>query len=177
MKRNYPLGYLESILEGAYRPGHFQGVCQVVQRLLEIVVPDKLFMGQKDYQQCMVLKKMMMDEGIKTSMIILPTHRELSGLAMSSRNMRLSNKGLSKATTISKVLRALKEGIKPGELMSICIKAKEELLSAGFEKVDYVSIANADTLELVEYWDGKTRLVALIAATIEGVRLIDNLLL
>ena len=177
LKKNYQLGYLETILEGAYRPGHFQGVCQVVQRLLEIVVPDKLFMGQKDYQQCMVLKKMMADVGIRTTMVILPIHREASGLAMSSRNVRLSKEGLLKATVISKILLDIKEKIKPGELTTICTKAKEKLLSAGFEKVDYVSIANAATLELIEYWDGKTPLVALVAATIDGVRLIDNLLL
>ncbi len=90
--RHYDLGHLETILEGQYRPGHFQGVCMIVHRLLEIVKPHNVYIGQKDYQQCMVIKKLIeligMDEQITLN--ISPTLREKDGLAMSSRNMRLN---------------------------------------------------------------------------------------
>ena len=94
---HYDLGYLEEILEGFYRPGHFQGVCRVVHRLLTIVHPDMLFLGQKDYQQYMVIRQMMNDCTISTPIHICPTLREPDGLAMSSRNMRLSPAGRQKA--------------------------------------------------------------------------------
>ncbi|MFZ1534928.1 MAG: pantoate--beta-alanine ligase, partial [Chitinophagaceae bacterium] len=88
----YELGYIETILEGKFRPGHFQGVCMVVHRLLDIVQPDNLYLGQKDYQQCMVISKLVelinQQDTIKVN--ICPTLREKDGLAMSSRNMRLN---------------------------------------------------------------------------------------
>ena len=86
----YDLGFLETILEGFYRPGHFQGVCRIVHKLLNIVQPHHLFMGQKDYQQCMVIKRLITDYSINTQLNIVATERENSGLAMSSRNLRLS---------------------------------------------------------------------------------------
>lgn len=90
-KYEYELGYLETVLEGKYRPGHFQGVCQVVDRLLQIIPANYLYLGQKDYQQCMVIKKLIELKRYNTSLIICPTLREKDGLAMSSRNMRLSS--------------------------------------------------------------------------------------
>ena len=88
--KHFELGYLEKVLEGEFRPGHFQGVCLVVERLLNIVEPDFLFLGQKDYQQCLVIKKLisLMQKNIKV--IICPILREKNGLAMSSRNLRLN---------------------------------------------------------------------------------------
>ena len=93
----YDIGYLETVLEGKYRPGHFQGVCMVVDRLLDIVQPDQLFLGQKDYQQCMVIKRLLILKGQtdKIGLSICPTLREADGLAMSSRNLRLSEKSLN----------------------------------------------------------------------------------
>ena len=108
---HYELGYLETILEGKFRPGHFQGVCQVVERLLKMVQPHFLFLGQKDYQQCMVIKKMMVDLNIKTTLHIVPTQREANGLAMSSRNQRLNENARIKATAIFKALSFVKEKI------------------------------------------------------------------
>src|SRR5690606_7116360 len=84
--RVYELGYLESVLEGKYRPGHFQGVCQVVHRLIDIVRPDQLYIGQKDYQQCLVIKKLLTLIHSQAAVIVCPTLREPNGLAMSSRN-------------------------------------------------------------------------------------------
>ena len=172
----YDIGYLETVLEGKYRPGHFQGVCQVVHRLLSIIPSDQLYLGQKDYQQCMVITKMIGLTHLKTNLIICRTLREPDGLAMSSRNVRLSGINRKKAIKIFETLSYLKSYIKPGNLKEIKESAMQNLTSAGF-KVDYIEIANANTLELLNNWDGKTPMVALIAAFLDNVRLIDNMLL
>jgi pantoate--beta-alanine ligase len=176
LKEQYDLGYIETILEGKFRPGHFQGVCQVVNRLLDIVAPDNLYLGQKDYQQCMVIKKMIELKGLKTKIIICPTLRETDGLAMSSRNMRLNAKERQEAVTISQVLAFIKNEIRPGYLQDLKLRSIDILEAQGY-KVDYVEIADADTLAIRENWDGKTKLVALVAAFLNEVRLIDNMLL
>ncbi|MBS1935214.1 MAG: pantoate--beta-alanine ligase [Bacteroidetes bacterium] len=173
---HYNLGYLENILEGQYRPGHFQGVCQVMRRLLEIVEPDHLFMGQKDYQQCMVVKKLL---EIMESKIIFhrsPTLREDDGLAMSSRNVRLNEEERKNAIAIFKALTFIQKNIHTGSLMNNITEAKNILLKSDF-KIDYVEIANAETLQILQQWDGKQNLVALVAAFQGQVRLIDNMLL
>ena len=175
---HYDLGSLETILEGHYRPGHFQGVCMVVHRLLDILRPDNLYIGQKDYQQCMVIKKLVGLIGM-TEMIdvnISPTLREPDGLAMSSRNMRLSDDERKNAVTVYKALHFIKDHLEKGELSELKKKAQSLLDDNGF-KVDYVDIADANTLELVNHWDGQQKLVALAAAFLNQVRLIDNILL
>ncbi len=173
---HYPLGYLETVLEGKYRPGHFQGVCQVVQRLLNIVQPHNLYLGQKDYQQCMVIKKLVELTGLKTVVVIGPTLRENDGLAMSSRNMRLDETERKQAVKISETLRFIKNEIKPGYTGDLTGRAAQYLSTEGF-KVDYAAIATAEKLELLEYWDGKEPIVALLAAYLNEIRLIDNILL
>ena len=172
--RKYDLGFLESVLEGKYRPGHFQGVCQVVDRLLNIVQPNLLFLGQKDYQQCMVIRKMI--EGIKskTQIIVCPTLREASGLAMSSRNLRLNENEKEKASKIYETLSFIKQEIRPGYLEDLKERARQYLTIEGF-KVDYVEIADSTTLEPQTIWDGNIHLVALAAAFLNEVRLIDNI--
>lgn len=176
--QHYELGFLETVLEGKFRPGHFQGVCQVVHRLLEIVLPGNLYLGQKDYQQCMVIKKLIeligLDDKIKTN--ICPTLREEDGLAMSSRNTRLTPDDRKKATTIFDALRYIKENVKPGNTDLIVNTGKEMLLKNGF-RIDYVAIGNADTLELIDNWDGKQKIVVLAAAFMNDVRLIDNMVI
>ena len=174
--RQYDLGRLDSILEAEFRPGHFQGVCQVVQRLLDIVAPGKLYLGQKDFQQCMVLKKMISLLDIDTSIIICPTQRETDGLAMSSRNSRLTPTEKDNASYLNRALQSIKENLREGDLGQLQRNAQEILTKQGF-KVEYVAIANALTLEIIQNWDGKTELVALVAAYSNEVRLIDNLLL
>jgi pantoate--beta-alanine ligase len=178
--QQYNLGYLETILEGSYRPGHFQGVCQVVHRLLDIVQPHKLFLGQKDYQQCMVLKKLVQIISSPTEIIISETVREESGLAMSSRNMRLSDDQKDNATAIYKVLTSFKTQLNNNTVGELTSAAETILLNSGFNKVDYVAIADADTLEVLladEIPSTEKPLVALVAAFMGEVRLIDNTLL
>ncbi|HET9434765.1 MAG TPA: pantoate--beta-alanine ligase [Chitinophagaceae bacterium] len=173
---HYELGFLETVLEGKFRPGHFQGVCQIMHRLLEIVLPDNLYLGQKDYQQYLVIKKLIELIGLhnKVEITLCPTLREEDGLAMSSRNSRLLPAERIKATTIFTSLRYIKENLNPGNTKKIKDAAKEMLLHNGF-RTDYIEIADANTLELVEDWNGKQKIVVLAAAFINNVRLIDNL--
>jgi len=169
---------IENLLEGKFRPGHFQGVCQVVNRLLDIVQPDKFFIGQKDYQQCMVVKKMIELVGMENlKLVIVETVRESSGLAFSSRNTRLSEQERNKAIILSEVLQNIKGNISFQSLPFLQEQAVQQLYDNGFEKIDYVEIANAHTLQPVLEWDGKEKLVGLIAAYLHGVRLIDNMIL
>ena len=174
----YDLGFLETVLEGKFRPGHFQGVCLVMDRLLKIVLPNNLYLGQKDYQQCMVIKKLIELIGLKdkVKVNICPTLREEDGLAMSSRNTRLLPDDRIKATTIFKALLYIKENLKTGDTKKNKDEAKEMLLQNGF-LIDYVEIANADTLALIENWNGKEKVVALAAAFLNNVRLIDNMVI
>jgi pantoate--beta-alanine ligase len=172
----YKLGYLEKILEGKYRPGHFQGVCQVVDKLLSIITPDILFIGQKDYQQCMVIKMLVQLKKYPVAIEIVPTVREKSGLAMSSRNMRLTKSEKTNAVNLSKTLMQIKNEINPGDITILKDSAKQKLDDAGF-KTDYVEIADARTLKTIETWDGKKRLVTLVAAYLNEIRLIDNMLI
>jgi len=175
---HYDLRFLETILEGKYRPGHYQGVCMVMERLLKIALPDNLYLGQKDYQQCMVIKRLIELTGlsgrIKTN--ICPTIREPDGLAMSSRNMRLNETERKTATEISKTLFYIREKIKPGPIIDLKQTAFKMLESKGF-KVDYMEIADAVNLEMVNDWNGKQKIVALAAAYLNEIRLIDNVIL
>ena len=175
---HYELGFLENILEGKFRPGHFQGVCQVVHRLLGIVLPDNLYLGQKDYQQCLVIKKLLELIGLnnKIKINICPTLREENGLAMSSRNTRLSPDDRIKAAIVSAALRFIKENLRLGDTKEMIDEAMEILQQNEF-KIDYVEIADADTLKSVENWHGKQKIVALAAAFLNNVRLIDNMVI
>ena len=172
----YAIGYLETILEGKFRPGHFQGVCQVMHRLLRVVNPDKLFMGQKDYQQSLVIKHLLKSMNARTELIICPTLREENGLAMSSRNMRLSEDERKKAGIIYGTLHNIKQQLRPGRLSSLKNEASNLLTRNGF-KIDYVEIANSNDLTILDEWDGRQPVSALAAVFINDVRLIDNMLI
>lgn len=171
--QQYELGEIEHKLEGFYRPGHFQGVCQVMHRLLKSVQPNNLYMGQKDYQQCMIIKKL--QELIHSDAVLhaCTTLREPDGLALSSRNLRLNKADRIQAPAISQALLLIKKELRPGPLQPLVTAAKQVLEQHHFN-IDYITIADAATLDEVHQWDGKQHLVALIAAFINGVRLIDN---
>ncbi len=175
-KKLYDLGNIENSLEGSYRPGHFQGVCQVVDRLLEIVNPDNIYMGQKDFQQCMVVKKLLEITGKNNSinLNISPTIRETSGLAMSSRNLRLDPLEKKIALSIYQELTEIKKQLHFTPLVQLKETAKQHLEQKGF-KVDYVEIANSHDLSPAT--EASEASVALIAASIGTIRLIDNIIL
>ncbi|MFT4154561.1 pantoate--beta-alanine ligase [Parafilimonas sp.] len=175
--QHFELGYLENIFEGKYRPGHFQGVCNVVHRLLNIINPDILFLGRKDYQQYLVVKKMLQDFHPSTGIMAVDTAREANGLAMSSRNMRLSEDARIKATAIYQSLQYIKQHIAEGDIEWLKEKAKEKIWQGGFDKIDYVEICDAETLLPVSTIKTGKKIIVLAAAFIEDVRLIDNILL
>jgi pantoate--beta-alanine ligase len=179
---HYDLGALESLLEGKYRPGHFQGVCQVMYRLLDIVRPDDLFMGSKDYQQCMVVQRLLVIMGLPTTLHRCPILREADGLAMSSRNTRLDPTQRTNALAIYRALRSIKEGWSADAPIAQLIASATTLLEAAAFRVDYVSIADATTLQPLSDAVGPSSrrhdsAIALIAAFQGEVRLIDNMLL
>ena len=176
-EKKYDLGFIETVFEGAYRTGHFNGVCMVVERLLNIVTPHQLYLGQKDYQQCIVIKKLIEFMKVDIQINICSTQREDNGLAMSSRNRRLSETQLQQASHIFSSFQNIKKNLTQQNSKELINHAKKELLSNGFDKIDYLSLANANTLEPIENWDEKTPIVILVAAFINGVRLIDNMLL
>ncbi len=174
---HYELDELETLLEGKYRPGHFQGVCQVVNRLFNIVKPHRAYFGQKDYQQCMVIKKMIELKQLPVEIVVHPTIREKNGLAMSSRNLRLSEEDKEKATIIYKALTYIKANKNEVDLITLKQEAAQMLMDNGFERIDYVEISDAETLKPLHNISDSKGAVALVAAFIGGVRLIDNLLL
>ena len=174
----YDFGYLDTVLEGANRPGHFKGVGQVVARLLDIVQPDRLYMGQKDYQQCMVVIKLLELLGKKDSieMVVCPTTREADGLAMSSRNRRLTEPQRALAGLLYQCLVSI-EAKKGNTAFAVVQKECRDILDAKGFAIDYIAIADAKDLTLLHEYDGARPMVALIAAKVGNVRLIDNLLL
>jgi pantoate--beta-alanine ligase len=172
----YDLGPLETLLEGRYRPGHFQGVSQVMSRLLKVVQPDHLFMGQKDYQQCLVVQRLIEIMHLPVQFHSVPTVREADGLAQSSRNRRLTSEQRKNAAAISEALNDLRGKLPTGDAGELLKKAHEKLDAAHF-KTDYITIARASDLQPITHWNGNEKAVALIAAFQGDVRLIDNMLL
>jgi pantoate--beta-alanine ligase len=162
-------------LEGASRPGHFRGVATVVTILLNIVRPDFAFFGQKDAQQAVIIKRLARDLALGTEIIILPTVREDSGLAISSRNLYLSSEEQQAASVIHQALSKAKGVYKEGERNAGRLA---EILRTTIEaepraRVDYISITDAESLEKLDKLDERPILIA-VAAYIGKVRLIDN---
>lgn len=171
---HYQLGELETLLEGFYRPGHFQGVATIVDKLLALVKPTRLYLGQKDFQQVMVVRKMMELRGHKTELKTVPTMREGDGLAMSSRNRLLDPEQRKASVIIYETLKTLKGNLAKTDVRSLEETAKQTLEKNGL-RVDYVSVADAATLKPVTNFEKPA--VALVAAYMGEVRLIDNILL
>jgi pantoate--beta-alanine ligase len=172
----YDLGNLELSFDGAYRPGHFQGVCKVVHRLLDIIPCDKLYLGQKDYQQCMVINRLLNLTNKNIEIVICPTVREANGLAMSSRNKRLSATELENASAIFASMQFLKQHLTTLNVLQLKQSAQIALTNEGF-KLDYFEVVDATTLAIIDNWNGTDKIVCLVAAFLGPVRLIDNLAL
>ena len=172
------VGGISEQLEGAARPGHFRGVATVVSVLLNIVRPDFAFFGQKDAQQTMVIKRLVRDLAFETEIVVLPTVREESGLALSSRNAYLSEDEKRAATVLYRALTRTKEAYKAGERSGsrLAETARAVVAAEPLARLDYLSVADADTLEQLEKLDDRTVLVAL-AAQVGKTRLIDNIVL
>lgn len=168
-------GGLDAVMEGAFRPGHFAGMAQVVKRLLDIVEPDTLYMGQKDFQQFTLVEYMIKKLKIKTSLVVCPIKREKNGLAMSSRNERLTLDQRSNAARIYKVLKAAKTKIKTLSVKEVENWAMQQLDVPGF-RPEYFSVVDGRSLKAVRSMDKHKYVVACVAVWVGEVRLIDNMI-
>jgi len=169
---------LTNCLCGSARVGHFDGVALIVSKLFNIVKPDIAVFGEKDFQQVSIIKKLVEDFNFEVQIFAHKIVREKSGLAMSSRNQRLSESSKLKAAEIIKTLSEIKNEVKnsPKKISEILQKNAEKLLQKGFEKIDYLEIRDEKNLEKIsQNFDFKTPTRIFIAAYLEGVRLIDNL--
>ncbi|EMR03836.1 pantoate--beta-alanine ligase [Cesiribacter andamanensis] len=171
-------GPLEAVMEGRYRPGHFSGVGLVVSKLFNIVQPDKAFFGQKDLQQCRIIEQLVRDLSFPIEITLVPTLREADGLALSSRNMRLSAAGRQTATHLHQALqqaaRALQEGASPQTAQN---GALSYLQGVPELEPEYFCIVEGGTLQELDTVLQAESVALCVAAYVEGVRLIDNLLL
>ena len=168
---------LDEPMEGNHRPGHFDGVAQVVHRLLEMVKPDKLFMGQKDYQQLLIIKKMLELLKSPIELVMCQIVRERHGLAMSSRNERLSPENREMAAWI---YRTLTKAVNKGKFKSLDVESVEDWARGQLEKVkgikvEYFEIVDASNLQKVALFGDAEKLIACTAVRIGKIRLIDNM--
>ena len=171
---NFDPGPAAKLMEGKFRPGHFSGMAEVVYRLISIVMPDKMYMGQKDYQQLMIVRKMLADMQLPVVLEMCPIVREPNGLAMSSRNELLSNKARQGAAITYSTLMTAQRLYEEGEpVEQIKILSKEALKNHGFDP-EYFEIVDGITLESIQSMEDSQFVIALCAVKIEGVRLIDN---
>jgi pantoate--beta-alanine ligase len=178
----YPDGFATAIhvrgvserWEGEARPGHFDGVAIVVAKLLLSVRPDVAVFGEKDFQQLVVIRRMVADLNVPVEIAAVPTVREEDGLALSSRNAYLSNDERSRAVALPRALEYARNAIRDGTQVRLALDmARKTLIEAGFSRIDYFALVDASTLEPVEAPAGNMRLIA--AAVIGATRLIDNL--
>jgi pantoate--beta-alanine ligase len=160
--------------EGEARPGHFDGVATVVARLLLSVRPDVAVFGEKDFQQLAVIRRMVADLNFPVDIVGVPTVREADGLALSSRNAFLSPDERKRAVALPEALNDARGAILGGASVGTALQwAKQSLLDAGFLRIDYLALVDAQSLEPVDRPQGEMRLIA--AAAIGATRLIDNL--
>lgn len=163
-------------LEGDFRPTHFEGVATIVLKLFNLVQPDRAYFGRKDFQQVMVVQRMVADLDVPVEVIVCPTLREPDGLAMSSRNVYLSPDERRRALSLSQALGRARQLVAGGERNAeVVLGEMHSILRAADAAIDYVALCSATTLAPLERIEGPT--VALIAARIGGTRLIDNELL
>ncbi|WP_375227315.1 pantoate--beta-alanine ligase [Roseobacter sp. S98] len=171
---NVSVGGMTDVLCGAHRPGHFDGVATVVTKLFTQTSADKAFFGEKDFQQLMVVKRMARDLDIPIEVIGCPTIREDDGLAMSSRNLLLSDRARIRAPRLAEVMEETAEALGQGASFgALQARAVSELEAAGFTDVDYFELRSCAGLRLLEHPSEPARLFA--AAWLAGVRLIDNI--
>lgn len=167
------VGALGEVLEGAARPGHFRGVATVVTILFNLVAPDKAFFGQKDGQQSVVIRRLVSDLGLPIEVVVCPTVREADGLAMSSRNRYLTADERAQAPALNRALQAAAGALAAGEKSAESLRAvlRRELTAASLGSVDYVSVADAQTLQELDVVDRPA--LASLAVRFPSARLID----
>ncbi|WP_370255352.1 pantoate--beta-alanine ligase [Nioella sp.] len=178
----YPDGFVTTVsvggvadeLEGAFRPGHFDGVATVVTKLFTQTMADRAWFGEKDYQQLQVVTRLSADLDLGTEVVGCPTIREEDGLALSSRNLLLSDRARIKAPALNAAMERAAARIGAGEpVAQVLAEASAEVERAGFNAVEYMELRDSETLKPVEVLNRPARL--LTAAQLAGVRLIDNI--
>ncbi len=178
----YPDGFITTVsmagvaqpLEGYMRPGHFDGVATVVTKLFGMTLADKGYFGQKDWQQLQVVLRLVRDLNVPVQVVGCETIREADGLAMSSRNVRLTAEGRAKAPVLYAAITRAADDIRAGHADRMAIReAAETMRAAGFERVEYIELRDAETLMPSD--DPRRQRRMLAAAWVDGVRLIDNI--
>ena len=171
-------GDITEALEGQFRPGHFDGVITIVRKLFDIITPHVSYFGQKDYQQCLVIKELIEKNKLNIQLRMCPTLRENDGLAMSSRNVRLSKEERKAAVIIPEMLFHIKKHITQQPLKEILSWVTDRIItSSELFKIEYLKIVDANTLKPLQESHYPGNAVALIAVWCGNVRLIDNMIL
>lgn len=173
----FDLGDLDKVLEGEYRPGHFNGVAVVVKKLLEIVKPDRAYFGLKDYQQLLIIYKLTQNYNIPVEIVPCITIREEDGLALSSRNKQLSPAERRQAPMIYETLKSVKiqSGYTP--IREVKEAIEDEFKRTKNMKLEYFEIVDMYSLKPLKAWAESKNVIALIAVYLGNVRLIDNIIL
>lgn len=168
-------GALTSTLEGAHRPGHFDGVVTIVRKLFAAVEPDRAYFGEKDFQQLAIIRELVKRESLGVDVVSCKLIRDVDGLALSSRNVRLSPQGRMNALAISDTLRQLR--LRSGEVSPEMLAkwGRRHLAQQKGIELEYLELINEQTFDKAESWDEPVR--ALVAVCVDGVRLIDNMLM
>lgn len=174
--RQFDFGQLDKVMEGKFRPGHFNGVAQVVSRFFDIIKPDKAYFGEKDYQQLAIIRQMVSQLKLPVQIVAMPIVREQSGLALSSRNERLTENQRTIAINISKVLFGSRQWIDKYSVKETIEKVQSAINSFEGMEVEYFEIVNGKTLQPVNDWEQCDCIVGCIAVFCGDVRLIDNVL-
>ena len=175
--KSYNFSGIESEMEGKHRIGHFDGVGTVLNLFFRIVKPNRAYLGEKDFQQLQIVKKLVEIENLPVKIIGCPTIRETSGLAMSSRNKRLNNEQLKEAILIYKTLLKIKENFNLLSILKLNQLVENEFKSHNSLTLEYFEIADTETLKTGVYKNKKKKYRAFIASFIGGIRLIDNMAL
>lgn len=175
--RQFDLGPVAEVMEGAMRPGHFNGVAQVVSKLFDMVEPDKAYFGEKDYQQIAVIRRMAQLEGFDDiDIVACPIKRADDGLALSSRNVRLTAEQRAAAPAIHRILAQSVEDARAGmPLHELRLKVADEINATEGMKLEYFEIVDGDTMQPIARWADSTRPVGCITVWMGDVRLIDNI--
>ena len=173
--RIFDFGMLDKVMEGAHRPGHFNGVAQVVSRLFDMVRPDQAFFGEKDFQQLAIIREMVRQLHLPIEIVGCPIIREESGLALSSRNTLLTPGQRRSASLISRVLFSMQEKASGmASFSELLASAQAEIDKDPLLKTEYLEIVDAETLQSVSGWDHASGLRACAAVKVGAIRLIDN---
>ena len=160
---------------GAFRPGHFRGAATVVAKLFNMVQPDLAFFGQKDFQQSVIIRRMVRDLNLAVDVVVAPTVREADGLAMSSRNQRLGPEDRARAARLYQALRAVADRAFRVPVQEALQAGRQVLDADPTIRTDHLALARVDDLRPLEAWTGVDEAVVLVAAQVGPVRLIDNI--